>query len=182
MSVPTTEIPGYLAGTWVIDGTHSDVTFTVRHLGVSKVRGRFDQVETTIVTAETLLDSSVNATIQATSIDTNNEQRDDHVRSADFLDVEKYPTITFASSGVRFGDGDYLIDGELTLHGVTKPVTLTAELGGFGDGQVPDSKVLGISASTEINRTDFGVGPGIPSAMLSDKIKIELDIEAGLTD
>jgi polyisoprenoid-binding protein YceI len=182
MSVPTTEIPGYLAGTWVIDGTHSDVTFTVRHLGVSKVRGRFDQVETTIVTAETLLDSSVNATIQATSIDTNNEQRDDHVRSADFLDVEKYPTITFASSGVRFDDGDYLIDGELTLHGVTKPVTLTAELGGFGDGQVPDSKVLGISASTEINRTDFGVGPGIPSAMLSDKIKIELDIEAGLTD
>jgi polyisoprenoid-binding protein YceI len=182
MSVPTTEIPGYLAGSWVIDGTHSDVTFTVRHLGVSKVRGRFDQVETTIVTAESPLDSSVTATIQATSIDTNNDQRDDHVRSADFLDVEKYPTITFTSTGVRVDDGDYLIDGELTLHGVTKPVTLTAELGGFGNGQVPDSKVLGISASTEISRTDFGVGPGIPSAMLSDKIKIELDIEAGLTD
>ncbi|WAL63507.1 YceI family protein [Amycolatopsis cynarae] len=180
MSAPTTEIPGYIAGTWVIDGTHSDVTFTVRHLGVSKVRGRFDQVETTIVTAEKLTDSTVTATIHATSIDTNNEQRDAHVRAGDFLDVEQFPTITFTSTAVRAEDGEYFIDGELTLHGVTKPVTLAAELGGFGNGMTEGSKVLGISARTEISRTEFGVGTGIPSAVVSDKIKIELDIEAGL--
>ncbi|GHF67604.1 polyisoprenoid-binding protein YceI [Amycolatopsis bartoniae] len=180
MSAPTTEIPGYIAGTWKIDGTHSDVTFTVRHLGVSKVRGRFDQVDTTIVTAENVLDSTVTTTIQAASIDTNNEQRDAHVRGEDFLDVEKYPTITFTSTGVRVEDGEYLIDGDLTIHGVTKPVTLTTELGGFADGQAPGSKVLGISAATEVSRTEFGVGAGVPGAVVSDKIKIELDIEAGL--
>jgi polyisoprenoid-binding protein YceI len=180
MSAPTTEIPGYVAGTWTIDATHSDVTFTVRHLGVSKVRGRFDQVETTIMTAEDVLDSSVTATIHATSVDTNNGQRDDHIRAADFLDVEQFPTITFTSTGVRSEDGEYFIDGELTMHGVTKPVTLAAELGGFADG--PSNKVLGISAQTEVSRTDFGVGAGVPSAVVSDKIKIELDIEAGLQD
>ncbi|HVV12281.1 YceI family protein [Amycolatopsis sp.] len=180
MSAPTTEIPGYTAGTWVIDGTHSDVTFTVRHLGVSKVRGRFDQVETTIVTAENVTESTVTATIKTTSVDTNNEQRDEHVRSADFLDVEQFPEMSFTSTAVRVEDGDFFIDGELTLHGVTKPVTLNAELGGFGDGMAPGSKVLGVSATTEISRTDFGVGASIPGAVLGDKVKIELDIEAGL--
>ncbi|TNC26453.1 YceI family protein [Amycolatopsis alkalitolerans] len=180
MSAPTTEIPGYVAGTWKLDGAHSDVTFVVRHLGVSKVRGRFDQVETTIVTAENVLDSTVTTTIHATSVDTNNEQRDGHVRSADFLDAENFPTITFTSTGVRADDGDFFIDGDLTLHGVTRPVTLAAELGGFGDS--PNGKVLGVSASTEINRGDFAVGAGVPGAVVSDKIKIELDIEAGLQD
>jgi len=176
----TTEIPGYIAGTWVIDSAHSDVTFTVRHLGVSKVRGRFDEVETTIVTGASILDSTVTATIQAASIDTNNDQRDGHVKSGDFLDVAEFPTITFASTGVRYDDGEYLIDGELTLHGVTKAVTLVAELGGFGDGLSEGAKVLGVSARTEISRSDFGVGANIPGAVVSDKIKIELDIEAGL--
>lgn len=179
MSAPT-GIPGYTEGTWVIDSAHSDVTFTVRHLGVSKVRGRFDQVETTIVTAEKLADSKVTTTIHAASIDTNNEGRDEHVRGADFLDVEKYPTITFTSTAVREEDGEYFIDGDLTIHGVTKPVTLATELGGFGPGMTEGSQILGISASTEINRTDFGVGTGVPGAVVSDKIKIELDIEAGL--
>jgi polyisoprenoid-binding protein YceI len=179
MSAPT-EIPGYTEGTWVIDGAHSDVTFTVRHLGVSKVRGRFDQVDTTIITAEKLADSKVTATIHAASIDTNNGQRDEHVRSADFLDVENHPTITFVSTAVRAEDGEYFIDGDLTVHGVTKPVTLATELGGFGDGMTEGSKVLGISASTEISRSDFGIGTQFPGAVVSDKIKIELDIEAGL--
>lgn len=180
MSAPTTEIPGYTEGTWTIDGTHSDVTFTVRHLGVSKVRGRFAQVETTIVTAEKLADSTVTTTIQAASIDTNNEGRDEHVRGAEFLDVENFPTITFTSTAVRAEDGEFFIDGDLTIHGVTKPVTLATELGGFGPGLSEGSKVLGISATTEISRADFGVGTSIPGAVVSDKIKIELDIEAGL--
>ncbi|HKS45868.1 MAG TPA: YceI family protein [Amycolatopsis sp.] len=181
MSAPaTTEIPGYIVGTWHIDSAHSDVTFTVRHLGVTKLRGRFDQVEATIVTAEKILDSRVTATIQAASVDTNNEQRDGHVKSPDFLDVENFPTLGFTSTGIRFEDGEYLIDGELTLHGVTKPVTLLAELGGFGDGLSEGAKVLGVSAGTEISRKEFGIGDNIPAAVVSDKIKIELDIEAGL--
>jgi polyisoprenoid-binding protein YceI len=180
MSAPTTEIPGYVAGTWTIDATHSDVTFTVRHLGVSKVRGRFGDFAGEIVTAADAADSAVTATIQAATIDTNSAQRDEHVRGADFLDVEQFPTLSFRSTGIRVDDGDYLIDGELTLHGVTKPVTLKAELGGFGDGMTPDSTVIGIEASTEISRSDFGVGSTIPAAVVSDKIKIELNIEAGL--
>jgi polyisoprenoid-binding protein YceI len=180
MSAPTAEIPGYVAGTWANDSAHSTVTFTIRHLGVSKVRGRFDQVDATIVTGESILDSTVTATIQATSIDTNNEQRDAHARTADLLDVENHPTFSFTSTGIRYEDGEYLIDGDMTLHGVTQPVTLTAELGGFGNGMSEGSKVLGVSATTEINRTDFGIGKGIPGAVISDKVKIELDIEAGL--
>ncbi|MFF5992964.1 YceI family protein [Prauserella flavalba] len=180
MSAPTTEIPGYIVGTWTIDAVHSDVTFTVRHLGVSKVRGRFGEFGGEIVTAENIADSSVTATIQAHSVDTNNEQRDAHVKGGDFLDVEQFPTLTFHTKGIRADGEDFLIDGELTLHGVTKPVTLNAELGGFGDGMTEGSKVLGVSATTEISRSDFGVGATIPTAVVSDKIKIELNIEAGL--
>ncbi|WP_019815910.1 YceI family protein [Saccharomonospora saliphila] len=178
MTTTTTDIPGYLTGTWTIDPVHSNVSFVVRHLGVSKVRGRFTELEGEVVTAENVLDSTVSATIKAGSVDTTNEQRDEHVRNADFLDVENYPTLSFRSTGIRTDGEDYLIDGELTLHGVTKPVTLTAELGGFGDGMTEGSKVIGVSATTEINRTDFGIGEGVPAAVVSDKIKIELDIEA----
>ncbi|NIH80158.1 YceI family protein [Amycolatopsis viridis] len=178
MTASTTEIPGYIAGTWTIDSVHSDVDFVVRHLGVSKVRGRFDSVEGEIVTGANLTDSKVTATIQAASIDTNNADRDAHVKNADFLDVEQFPTLTFVSTGVRAEDGEYFIDGELTLHGVTKPVTLNAEVGGFADGLAEGSKVFGISATTEIKRTDFGVGANVPGAVVSDKVRIELNIEA----
>lgn len=173
-----TQIPGYVAGTWTIDPVHSDVAFIVRHLGVSKVRGRFNDVSGTIVTGEDPSASSVTATIVADSIDTKNDQRDGHVRSAEFLHVEEHEHLTFASTAVRIDGEDIEIDGELTLHGVTKSVTLKGELGGFGDG--PNSKVLGVSATTEISRSEFGVGGGIPSAVVSDKIKIELDVEAQL--
>jgi len=174
-------IQGYLAGKWNIDPVHSSVLFTVRHLGVSKVRGRFDVVAGEIVTAENILESAVTATIEAASVNTNQAQRDAHVKSADFLDVETYSTLTFTSTGIReVGGGGYLIDGELTVHGVTKPITLTAELGGVGPGTAPDTTVIGIEATTEISRADFGVGASIPVAVVSDKIKIELGIEAAL--
>ncbi|NIH83216.1 YceI family protein [Amycolatopsis granulosa] len=178
MTASTIEIPGYIAGTWTIDSVHSDVDFIVRHLGVSKVRGRFDNVEGEIVTGADLAGSKVTATIKADSIDTNNADRDAHVKNAEFLDVEQFPTLTFVSTGVRAEDGEYFIDGELTLHGVTKPVTLSAEVGGFADGLAEGSKVFGISAATEIKRTDFGVGANVPSAVVSDKVRIELNIEA----
>ncbi|PRX46173.1 polyisoprenoid-binding protein YceI [Prauserella shujinwangii] len=180
MTSATTEIPGYVAGAWAIDPVHSDVTFTVRHLGVSKVRGRFRDVEGEIVTGEDITGSSATATIRAASFDTNNEQRDAHVKGSDFLDVERFETLGFRSTGIRTDGEDYLIDGELTIHGVTRPVTLTAELGGFGPGLTEGSKVIGVSATTEISRGDFEVGATIPTAVVSDKVKIDLNIEAVL--
>src|ERR1700722_14201943 len=119
----TIAIPGYIAGTWDADSVHSEVTFVVRHMVVSKVRGRFDTFEATIVTAEDPLQSSVEATIDAGSINTVQEQRDGQFRSADFLDVEHFPTITFRSREVRPAKGRFLLDGDLTIRGVTQPVT-----------------------------------------------------------
>ncbi|MFC4002404.1 YceI family protein [Prauserella oleivorans] len=178
MSAPTTEIPGYIAGTWAIDPVHSEVSFVTRHLGVSKVRGRFTEFEGQIVTGEDITGSSVTATIQASSLHTKNEQRDAHVKGEEFLDVERFPTLSFRSTGIRAEGERYVIDGELTLHGVTKPVSLQAELGGFGDGMTEGSKVLGVEATTEISRSDFEVGTQFPTAVVSDKVTIQLEIEA----
>lgn len=177
MSTATT-IPGYVVGTWDIDSVHSDIEFTLRHLGVGRSRGRFDGFSGEIVTAENPLDSSVTANIDPATINTGNGDRDAHVRNSDFLDVENFPKAGFRSTGIRPDGGDYIIDGEFTLHGVTKPVSLAAEIGGFGDnGQ--GGTLVGISASTTLNRTDFGVGPE-GSAMLGEKVKITLEIEANL--
>ncbi|GAA1230148.1 YceI family protein [Prauserella halophila] len=175
-----TQIPGYIAGTWTIDPVHSEVTFITRHLGVSKVRGQFTDFDGTIVTGDDITGSSVEATIRAASINTKNDQRDTHVKSDEFLDVEQFPTLSFRSTGIRAAGEGYVIDGELTLHGVTKPVSLEAELGGFGDGMAEGSKVVGIEAKTEISRSDFGVAASLPTAVVADKVKIELDIEAVL--
>ncbi len=179
MTTHTEQLPGFQTGTWTIDPVHSDVSFVVRHLGVTRVRGTFDQVEGTIVTAEDPLESQVTAVIKTASVNTRNDMRDDHVRTEDFLDVEKYPEMTFTSTGIRAEDGVYLIDGDLTLRGVTRPVTLETEVGGFGPGMQEGSAVAGFSATTEISRSDFGVTGGAAGAAVSDKIKISLDIEAG---
>jgi polyisoprenoid-binding protein YceI len=181
MSTPTINIPGYVTGTWAIDPIHSDVSFIVRHLGVSKVRGQFNTFTGEIVTAENPLDSKVNATIEAASFHTRQEQRDNHVKSEDFLHVEEYPELSFTSTGVRHDGENFLLDGDLTVRGVTKPVTLNLEINGFGD--VPGvGSVVGISASTEISRKDFGVTGGAAGAMVSDKIQILLEIEAKRND
>ncbi|MFW6693614.1 YceI family protein [Streptomyces sp. MAR4 CNX-425] len=180
MTTHADQIPDYRTGTWTIDPVHSDISFVVRHLGVAKVRGTFDHVEGTIVTHEDPLQSEVSAVIQTTSVNTRNDTRDNHVRSTDFLDVDGYPEMKFRSTGIREKDGDYLIDGDLTLRGITRPVTLEAEIGGFA-GTGPEGKpVVGFSASTEISRTDFGVTGGAAGAGVSDTIKITLDIEAAL--
>src|SRR5260370_19321676 len=127
-----TDIPGYIAGTWAIDPVHSEVSFVVRHMAVSKVRGRFDKFEGTIVTGEDPLASSVTATIDATSISTGQEQRDEHIRSADFFHVEEHPTFTFTSAGVKPDGDDFLLAGDLTIRAVAKPVPFTLALAGFG--------------------------------------------------
>ncbi|HEY5394197.1 MAG TPA: YceI family protein [Trebonia sp.] len=182
MSSTAVEIPGYVAGTWAIDPVHSEVSFTVRHMMVSKVRGRFDTFEGTIVTGATPLDSTVTATVDLTSINTGQEQRDAHIRSADFFEVEKHPNMTFASTGVRQDGGDFLLDGDLTLKGVTKPVTFKLEVSGFGPDAYGGTRV-GFSATTEINRSEFGVNfngpiPGVPGGVaVSEKVTINLEIE-----
>jgi polyisoprenoid-binding protein YceI len=180
-----TDIPGYIAGTWAIDPVHSEVSFVVRHMAVSKVRGRFDKFEGTIVTGEDPLASSVNATIDATSISTGQEQRDAHIRSADFFHIDEHPTFTFTSTGVKPDGDDFLLDGDMTIRGATKPVTFKLELGGFGPDAFGGTRA-GFSAITEINRHDFGVSfngpiPGVPGGLIvSDKVTIHLEIEGVL--
>lgn len=183
MSTPT--IPGYVAGTWDIDAIHSDVSFTVRHMMVSKVRGHFRTFSGEIVTAENPLESTVTATVDLNSIDTGNEQRDDHIRSADFFETEKYKEMTYRSTGVRADGDDFVLDGELTLKGNTRPVALKLELGGFGpDAMNPGGTRVGFSATGEINRNDFGVDIAMPmdggGVVVGDKVQLQLDIEAVL--
>ncbi|MFG2091187.1 MULTISPECIES: YceI family protein [unclassified Spirillospora] len=190
MTTELVEIPGYIAGTWTIDPVHSDVGFTIRHLMVSKVRGRFGTFEGTVVTGEDPIGSSVTATIDLTSIDTGNAQRDAHVRSADYLDVEKYPAMTYRSTGVRRNGDGFILDGELTLRGLTKQVPLDLELGGFGPDPFRQDDPFkgaraGFTATGEISRLEFGVGdagkvPGGNGLGLGDKVQIILEIQASL--
>src|ERR1700689_3464784 len=119
-----TSIPGYVAGTWTIDPVHSEVGFSARHMRVSKVRGKFTTFSGQVVTGADPLGSAVTAEIDMASIDTGNEQRDGHIRSADFFEVETHPTMTYSSTGVRKQDGEYVLHRDLTLKGVTKNVPL----------------------------------------------------------
>ena len=185
MSSTAVEVPGYIAGTWAIDPVHSEVSFSVRHMMVSKVRGRFDSFEGTIVTGADPLSSVVTASVDMSSISTGQEQRDAHIRSADFFEVEKYPTMTFVSTAVRADGSDFLLDGDLTLKGVTKPVTFKLELNGIGPDAYGGTRA-GFSATGEINRNDFGVDfngpvPGVSGGVLvSEKVTITMEIESVL--
>lgn len=183
MTVATTSIPGYVAGTWDIDPVHSDASFVVRHMMVSKVRGRFEQVAGELVTAERIEDSTVTATIDASSITTGNEQRDGHVRSADFFEVEKYPEWTFRSTGLAAQGDDLVLTGDLTIKGVTRSVQLDVELGGFGPDAWGGTRA-GFTATTTIQRSDFGVDIALPmdggGVVVSEKVGVELEIQAVL--
>ena len=177
---PTQNLPPQ--GTWSIDTSHSSVEFMVRHLMVAKVRGRFSEFSGTIQVGETPEASSVTVEISTPSITTGDPQRDGHLLSADFFDVENHPTIGFASTGVRSVKGErYAVDGELTVHGVTKPVTLDLEYqGAVTDPNGNDKAVF--SASTEIDREDWGLtwNQALESGgvLVGKKAKIEIEIEA----
>jgi polyisoprenoid-binding protein YceI len=185
MTETAVTLPGYVTGTWTIDPVHSEVSFVVRHMMVSKVRGRFDKFEGTITTAPDPLQSSVAATVDLSSVNTGNDTRDNHIRSEDFFHTEKHPTMTFRSTGVRADGDDFLLDGDLTLRGVTRPVTFKLEVNGFGPDPYGGTRV-GFSATTEINRNEWNVSyngpiPGAGTGMvLSDKATINLEIEAVL--
>jgi polyisoprenoid-binding protein YceI len=179
----TATIPGYVAGKWSIDPVHTEVGFSVRHMMVSKVRGRFTEFSGEIVTGENPADSSVTAEISLASINTGAPQRDEHIRSADFFEAETYPTMTYRSTGVRVEDGVFILDGDLTLKGVTKSVPLSLELNGFGPDPYGGTRA-GFTATTEINRRDFNVNFSAPmqngGAVVADKITIHLEVEAVL--
>src|SRR5215469_9600655 len=183
MTTTTTEtaIPGYVAGTWTIDPVHSEIGFSVRHMMVSKVRGKFTNFSGEIVTGDDPLKSSATAVIDLKSISTGQDQRDEHIRSADFFEVETYPTMTYRSTGIRVEDGEYVLDGDLTLKGVTRSVPLRLEIQGFGPDAYGGYRA-GFTATGELNRRDFNVNFSAPmqngGMVVADKIQLLLEIEA----
>lgn len=168
------------AGTWAIDPVHSSINFSVRHLVVSKVRGKFDTFSGAITVAEDGT-PSVSAEIAVDSINTGNEQRDAHLKAADYFDAEKYPTATFKSTSVTAKGDGYVLDGDFTLKGVTKPVSLDLEFNGVNPG-MGHGAVAGFEASIVLNRKDFGIDIDMPletgGAVVGDKVTITLEIEA----
>jgi polyisoprenoid-binding protein YceI len=168
---------------WDFDLSHSSINFHVRHLMVSKVHGRFTSWTGKLELHEQdLTRSQLEVTIDAASIDTREDKRDAHLRSADFLDAEKYPQLTFKSTQItRTGDEEYRVLGDLTIHGVTRPVTLEVE----GGGRVTDpwgGTRTGFSAKTSISRKEFGLTWNVAleagGFMVGDKLEINLEIEA----
>ncbi|AAT88725.1 polyisoprenoid-binding protein [Leifsonia xyli subsp. xyli] len=179
----TIEIPGYKVGTWTIDPAHSEVGFSIRHLMISKVKGIFEEFDATFVTAENPLESSVSAQVRVASVNTKNADRDAHLRTGDFFLAEEHPTIDFVSTGVRQEDGEFLVDGDLTIKGVTKPVTFEFDFGGFVHDLYGNDKA-GATAKTTINREDFGLTYNAALEMggmlLGDDVTITLEFQAVL--
>jgi polyisoprenoid-binding protein YceI len=177
MTTTTSTARPLAPGRWTLDPAHSSVGFTVRHLGVSKVRGRFAAFDADVVVGEDLAGTSVTATIDLASVDTGNADRDAHLLQPDMFDVAARPTLGFRSTAVvEDGDG-WRVEGELTLGGSTQPVVLAVELGGVevhpGDGR----RHAGFEATAEVRRAELGVAPGLPSAMLGNVVKVELDLQ-----
>jgi polyisoprenoid-binding protein YceI len=169
-------------GTWIIDPSHSEVEFMVRHMMISKVRGRFRQFDGTIVIAERPEDSRVEVFIEAASIDTRDATRDDHLRSADFLDVEHYPEIKFTSTSLRPGDiGHWDMTGDLTVRDVTRQVLLGVEFSGATVDPWGNLR-SGFDASTRIDRDQFGItwNQALEAGgfLVGKEILVEIDVEA----
>jgi polyisoprenoid-binding protein YceI len=169
-------------GTYVIDPSHSEVGFVARHAMVTKVRGYFRAVEGTITVDGDFASSSVTATMKVDSVDTGNADRDGHLKSGDFFDAEAFPEITFTSTGIRdIDDEEFVLDGNLTIKGITKPVSLEAEYNGAATDPFGNARV-GFSAETEVEREDWGLSWNAAletgGVLVSKKIKLTLDISA----
>ena len=183
MTATAETIPGYVAGTWKLDSMHSEITFSVRHLAISKVRGSFGTFDVTVVTGENPLDTTVAVSVDVASISTGQKDRDAHLRTSDFFAVAEHPTIDFVSTDITVNGDEWVIDGHLTMRGVTKPVTFTGEFGGItvnGYGVT----VAGASFATKINRQDFGVSWNAAveagGLTLGDQITINIDAQVAL--
>jgi polyisoprenoid-binding protein YceI len=178
VATPTeTSLP---TGTWKVDPVHSSVEFQVKHLGIATVKGQFKEFEGTL---EIGPDGALAyGTVKTASVDTREPQRDEHLRSADFFEVDTYPQIEFRSSAIRpAGENELEIDGELTIHGVTRPITLQAEIEGT-ETDLQGNDRVGLSASAQINRSDyemrFNAALGSGNVVVSDKVKILVDVSA----
>ncbi|GAA4506022.1 YceI family protein [Brevibacterium yomogidense] len=177
-----TALPNLTAGTWNIDAGHSQFAFIARHAGVSRVRGHFQVIGGAIAVGEEFENSTVRAEAAASSITTGNEQRDGHLQSGDFLLAEENPTIVFESTGISDVDGtDFQLTGNLTMRGVTKEVTLSAEYAGAAEDPNGNT-VAGFSATGRINRKDWGMSFDAVlkggELLVSDRVTLEIDIEA----
>ncbi|MGO4491629.1 YceI family protein [Arthrobacter sp. 2YAF22_2] len=166
-------------GTWTLDPSHSEIGFSVRHAGISKVRGQFKEADATLDLAENVSDSKVNATIKTASFDSGDANRDGHVRGEDFFDVEKFPEISFVSSAIVPKGDAYELVGELTIKGVTRPVALETELNGVAVDPFGNTRA-GLTAETTISRKDFGLTWNAildaGGVLVSDKVAINLEL------
>jgi len=178
-TITETVIP---AGTWSIDGAHSRVGFSVKHLGIATVRGTFDAFEGSLVIDGDLSSAKITATIDTASVNTRDEQRDTHLRSADFFDAEQFPKLVFESTAVRPTDSSrFTVEGTLSLHGVTHPVELTAIIDGFETDPWGNERV-GLELTGEIDRSEYGItfnqALGTGNYLVSDRVKLSLDVSA----
>ena len=175
MALPT----NVTTGIWTLDNSHSEIGFTVRHAGISKVRGQFKDAEATLDLAENVADSKVNATIKTASFDSGDANRDGHVRGEDFFDVEKFPEISFVSSTIVPKGDAYELQGELTIKGVTRPVVLETEFNGVAVDPFGNTRA-GLTAETTISRKDFGLTWNAVleagGVLVSDKVAINLEL------
>lgn len=169
------------AGTWNIDPAHSSVEFVVRHMGLSKVRGRFGSFSASLTVADDLPASSLTAEVELASVSTNNVDRDQHLRSTDFFDVETNPKMTFVSKRIDGGGEDYVVVGDLAINGVTREVALDVEFNGTETFPFDQSVHAGFSATGAISRRDFGIEFEVPlgadKVMIGDKVSIELEAQ-----
>lgn len=178
----TTALPtGVQPGRWSIEPAHSRAGFTVRHAGISKVHGTVAIAAGEIVIGESLAGSSVVANLDPATVDTKEERRDGHLRSADFFETDTHPTWGFRSTAVRADGDDFAIDGDLTVHGITRPITLRTEFTGAATDPFGVAR-LGATARTEFSRKDFGLTWNAAletgGVLVSDTVKVTLDIEA----
>jgi polyisoprenoid-binding protein YceI len=176
INLPTT-------GTYQFDPAHTVVGFVARHLVGTKVRGRFGEFSGSVTVADPVEQSSVEATVQAASIDTGVGQRDDHLRTNDFLDAPSFPTLSLRSTGVeRVSDTELKVRADLTIRGVTKNVVFDVEVNGSGPGMAPDTEALSLTATTVIDRRDFGVSFNAAldagGVVVGNKVTLELEVEA----
>jgi polyisoprenoid-binding protein YceI len=163
-------------GSWALDKAHARAGFSVRHLGVSKVRGFFAELDADLIVGASLDDTVVIASIDLASIDTGNTDRDAHLRSIELLDVERRPTMTFRSTSIS-GSGDiWTLDGELAIGDVTEPISLDVEFGGVAD-VFDGTRHSGFEARGELRRNDFGLSFGPLDPLVGQAVKLELDLE-----
>ncbi len=181
MTVAANEL-GLRPGLWVVDHTHSAVLFSIRHLGLARVRGRFDRFDAGLTAGPTLAETHVAATIDLASIDTNNADRDAHLRSTDFFNTDDHPEMRFVTTSVTGSAHDLRVVGDLTLNGRTRPMTLAVEFNGIQEFPGRGIRHAGFTATGSLRRSEFGIEfgmlpIGVDTLALGDEVKIELDLE-----